>query len=199
MGELDHPVLLQKCEMGGWMDGRVKVLGTDRGSCLQSFVGAAGGWFSCSGREQAGARDLSNYTIWVTGELFICAIWHVSVDRGSCAAWKADSAEVYLFVLQAKQPNRLGRGAANLKVREYTERESDNSLSFSDSWDFKPCPSMLCTESCGVVGGREDTSSICLYDFLDHNTMRATNQRWDELCFYLWFSTQSEQCPFIKL
>lgn len=122
--------------------------------------------FSCSGKEQAGAQDLSNYTIWVTGELFICTVWHVSVDQGSCAAWKTDSADVYLFVLQAKQPNRTR-----------LEREKKNYLaSFSKS--FKFCPSMLHTEACGVVGGREDMSSICLYSFFHHNVTLATNQGW---------------------
>lgn len=32
------------------------------------------GSFLCSGREQAGVQDLGNYTIWVTGDLFICAV-----------------------------------------------------------------------------------------------------------------------------
>ncbi len=40
------------------------------------------GCLLCSGREQAGVQDLSNYTIWVTGELFICAVGHVSVVWG---------------------------------------------------------------------------------------------------------------------
>lgn len=47
------------------------------------------------------------------------------------------------------------------------------------SWAYNSSPSMLWTESCEVVGGREDTSSICP----DHNMILATDQRWDELCF----------------
>lgn len=38
------------------------------------------------------------------------------------------------------------------------------------------CPSMLRTESCGVVVGGEDMSSICLCSSLDQNTTLASNR-----------------------
>ena len=65
---------------------------------------------------------------------------------GGCFALrKTDSAEVYLFILQAKQPNRtiLERGAGNQKSDRERMREKDNCPGFSESWDFKLCPSML--------------------------------------------------------
>lgn len=104
MGGLDPPCLAE------WVEGEVEVevlkcSGQTESPVLRPRWGQRE-FLGCSGREQAGAQDLSNYTIWVTGELFICAVWHVSVDWGSCAVWKTDSAEVYLFILQAKQPNR---------------------------------------------------------------------------------------------
>lgn len=44
-------------------------------SVLGPRQGAAGGsGFLCSGREHAGVQDLVDYTIWVTGGLFICAV-----------------------------------------------------------------------------------------------------------------------------
>lgn len=41
--------------------------------------------------------------------------------RGAVQVWKSDSAEVYLFILRARQPNRTGlrRGAGKYKVGEY--------------------------------------------------------------------------------
>ena len=102
----------------------------------QEFLGLVLMFRKGAGRVQ----DLSNYTIWVTGELFICAVWHVSVVWGSCAVWKTDSAEVYLFILQAKQPNRTGQGE-ELEMRKLErtqgERESDNLQSFSKSRAFE--------------------------------------------------------------
>lgn len=175
VGRLEEPILLHKWEKDKWVDkgGGVKVLRADWVSCPQAQVGdwVFLHWFSCSGKEQAGVQDSSNYLIWVTGELFICLVWHVSVDQGSCAVWKTDSTEVYLFILQTKQPywTRLGRKRNSLP-------------SFSKGQIFMFCPSLLCTESCGVVVSGEDMSSICLCSSLDQNTTLASNRCWDEFC-----------------
>lgn len=168
-GELPPPPPHAKLEKGEWVAGRAEVL-----KCSGQTWGRK--------RAGRGEQDLSNYTIWVTGELFICAVWHISVDLGSCAAPKTDSAEVYLFILQAEQPNRTRLQREELeikKVHKYTEREKTVKVSSPNSCvTFKLGPSMPCCESCGDVGGGEDMSSICLNDFLHPDTTLAPNQWW---------------------
>lgn len=74
MGELDLPAVLKKRQSVQMeVDGGAKAPGADRVLCPGPQAGGSGG-FLCSGREHAGVQDLVDYTIWVTGGLFICAV-----------------------------------------------------------------------------------------------------------------------------
>lgn len=95
---------------------------------------------------------------------------------------------IYLFCRRSSATEQVWGEELEIRKLESTQRQRKRQ--FFQRVEF--CPSMPCTESCGVVCVGEDTSSICLHNVPDHNTTLATDQRRDVFLFMVQYTIRKQ-------